>query len=376
MDFADSIRKLAEKLPRLLEPCNGNEDATKLSLVLPFFLSLGYDIHDPDEVYPEPDASVRRRRNAKADYAIKKIGKPFLLVECKHTGVTLDEEHREQLDDYFRAMPEVRVSLLTNGVEFRFFTDLDSRNVMDVEPFLIFDLGIFDDNQINELKLFTKETFAIREIQSVAKRKKKQREEQDAQQKEQEHKAEISKLLTQYLRSPSEGFVTLIAKEIDPSVHLSQRRKKYFSRLVKEALRQSPDERVTSDLHDRRCEEPDFSKYRYWRQTVRNTGLLKLFMALHDYLVSLGKDVQANPTKYYISFKRSKTITYVKSQTVKNRLIVYVRADLEHTILQEGFTRVMPPGRHYPPCNVEIIIHNYEDLEKAKHLLQQSYQMS
>ena len=122
--------------------------------------------------------------------------------------------------------------------------------------------------------------------------------------------------------------------------------------------------------------EPDFSKFQYWRQTVRNTGLLKLFMALHDYLVSLGKDVLVNPQKSYIGFKRMKTFAFVKPQPGKNRLIVYVHANLENLLLLEGFTCELPVGSHYSPCNVEITIYNHEGLKKAKHLLQQSYQMS
>ncbi len=120
--------------------------------------------------------------------------------------------------------------------------------------------------------------------------------------------------------------------------------------------------------------EPDFSVYTRWDKA--GAELRQLFMELHDFVFAQGEDVQANPTKFYISFRRKKTVAYVKMQTSKNRLIVYVRADLEHTILQEGFTREMTPGHHYPPSNVEITIRNYEDLEKAKPLLLKSYQRS
>ena len=243
---------------------------------------------------------------------------------------------------------------------------------MDVEPFLIFDLGIFDDNQVNELKLFTKETFAIREIRNVAQRKKKQREEHDAQRKEQEDKIAISKLLTQNLHSPSEGFVTSIAKEIDPSVHLSQRKKGYFSRLIKEALRQSLDERVTSDLHDRRCEEPDFSIHTGWNKA--DAELQELFMMLHSYIVSLGKDVKVVPVENYISFKRTRNMADVKLKSKNKELTVYAFLDPDSVQLQKGFTRDVRNIGHHSPNHLEITIRNLDDLERAKPLLQRSYE--
>lgn len=121
---------------------------------------------------------------------------------------------------------------------------------------------------------------------------------------------------------------------------------------------------------------PDFSKYLRWAQTVKNEELHSLFMALHDYLASLGKDVQVNPTVHYISFKREQTMAYVKLKTFKKCLIMYVRVDLDNTLLQKGFTRVKPPGIRFSRCNIEITINNRDDLEKAKPLLRQSYQLS
>lgn len=126
----------------------------------------------------------------------------------------------------------------------------------------------------------------------------------------------------------------------------------------------------------RPAKRPDFSTYEYWEKTVQNAPLHRLFMALHDHLISLGEDVRPNPTKKYISFVRKQTIAYVKLQTGKNRLIVYIRVVPEHTPPQKGFLREKPPGIHFSRCNVEITIRNDADLEKAKPLLRQSYQLS
>ena len=122
----------------------------------------------------------------------------------------------------------------------------------------------------------------------------------------------------------------------------------------------------------RTVKTPDFSIYTRWDKA--GVELRQLFSRLQEYVVSLGNDVQDNPTKLYISFRRKKTVAYVKFQTSKNRLIVFVRADLEHVLMEEGFTREMTPGHHHPPCNLEITIRNQDDLERAKPLLQRSYE--
>ena len=118
--------------------------------------------------------------------------------------------------------------------------------------------------------------------------------------------------------------------------------------------------------------QPEFSRCRYWRQIEANAELHGLFMALHDYLVSLGEDVRANPTKNYISFKRKRTVAYVNPQPSRNRLDVHIYVDLEHHPYTIGFTRKLHSGSY----NMGIFIRNHEDLEKAKPLLQQSYQRS
>ena len=118
--------------------------------------------------------------------------------------------------------------------------------------------------------------------------------------------------------------------------------------------------------------QPDFSAYPPWDKA--DEELRQLFMELHNYFISLGKDVWANPKKAYISFKRQRTMAYVRLQTVKARLVLHITADLERTPLREGFTRELPENSHYAPCNLEIIISNRDDLERAKPLLKRSYE--
>src|SRR3954469_12509456 len=48
--------------------------------------------------------------------------------------------HDEQLADYFAKAPEAKLGILTNGIQWRFFTDLVNAHVMDKEPFVKWDV--------------------------------------------------------------------------------------------------------------------------------------------------------------------------------------------------------------------------------------------
>lgn len=123
MDFADRIRDLAARIPNQLAHLR-TEEAAKNALVLPFISALGYNVFDPFEVTPELDADVGIKKGEKVDYAILKDGKPVMLFECKACNANLDECHASQLYRYFSVTP-ARVGVLTNGVVYRFFSDLD-----------------------------------------------------------------------------------------------------------------------------------------------------------------------------------------------------------------------------------------------------------
>ena len=99
-------------------------------------------------------------------------------------------------------------------------------------------------------------------------------------------------------------------------------------------------------------------------------------MKLHAYIVTLGKDVKVVPVENYISFKRTRNIADVKLKSRNKELTVYAFLDPDSVRLQEGFTRDVRNIGHHSPNHLEITIRNQEDLEKAKQLLLQSYELS
>ena len=157
MDFIDQIRELGERALDLKEALE-TEEATKNALVMPFIRLLGYDVFDPREVVPEYTADIGTKKGEKVDYAIFKDGSPAILFECKASDVELSGSHASQLYRYFSAVQEVRFGVLTNGIVYRFFSDIEAENLMDDKPFFELDLLEIRESLVEELKKFTKTT--------------------------------------------------------------------------------------------------------------------------------------------------------------------------------------------------------------------------
>ena len=175
------------------------EEATKNALIMPFIAALGYDVFDPSEVTPELVADVGIKKGEKVDYAILQDGKPILLFECKAKSARLDTEHASQLHRYFH-VTSARFGVLTNGVIYRFFTDLEQPNKMDSAPFLELDMLNLKDHDIDEVRKFAKSYFSENEILTSASNLKYTRE--------------IKKLLLEEFRTPSADFVRHFAAKV------------------------------------------------------------------------------------------------------------------------------------------------------------------
>jgi hypothetical protein len=95
-----------------------------------------------------------------------KGGKPIILVECKYCRESLDP-HGNQLFRYF-GTSDAKFAVLTNGIEYRFYTDLDKLNIMDSRPFMVLNMLDLSDHDVERLKKFHKSYFNEGEILSTA----------------------------------------------------------------------------------------------------------------------------------------------------------------------------------------------------------------
>ncbi|WP_456267662.1 type I restriction enzyme HsdR N-terminal domain-containing protein [Kushneria sp. AK178] len=170
MDIAQRISDLANRASEQMDHVV-NEEATKNAMVMPFIQSLGYDVFDPSEVMPEFTADVGLKKGEKVDYAIKNGGELSILVECKPRTTDLASAQFSQLYRYFNCT-EAKFAILTNGIEYRFYSDLDDANRLDNRPFFTFRLTDYNERDIEELKKFAKSVFNVDAILSTANRLK------------------------------------------------------------------------------------------------------------------------------------------------------------------------------------------------------------
>lgn len=155
----ERIKEAAEKIVNRIPATKGRgEEATKQALVMPMIAALGYDIWDPVEVCPEYEADFAIKKGGqkeKVDIAISNNGNPVIFIETKSSDMSLDGHHG-QLSRYFNSVQSVALGILTNGVEWRFFTDTAEMNIMDALPFHVSKLDSTTDQGLEVMTRFMK----------------------------------------------------------------------------------------------------------------------------------------------------------------------------------------------------------------------------
>jgi hypothetical protein len=166
MSFKEDVADLARRA-KSAQAVAQTEEATKNAVVMPFLRTLGFDVFDPTQVIPEFVADVGLKKGEKIDYAVKLGDRIEYLVEAKSVNTNLRNAQYSQLFRYFHTC-DANIGILTNGLQFWFFTDLDAPNKMDQSPFFKFDLLDYDDNAVGELEKFHKDKFSIDNIRAAA----------------------------------------------------------------------------------------------------------------------------------------------------------------------------------------------------------------
>ncbi|MBV4483226.1 type I restriction endonuclease [Pseudomonas khavaziana] len=232
MEFLEKLTSLAAKV-RLQGPAIQTEEATKNAFVMPFINTvLGYDVFDPQEVTPEFVCDVGTKKGEKIDYAIMKDGEVQILIECKKIGESLSINHASQLFRYFH-VTSARISILTNGQVYRFFTDLDAPNKMDEKPFLELDLLDIDEYSVPELVKLTKSAFDVDSIISAA--------------GELKYVSQLKKLIGAQVSKPEDDFVKFFASRVYEGV-ITQKVREQFFELTRKALAQFLNDQINERL--------------------------------------------------------------------------------------------------------------------------------
>lgn len=242
MDFKDLIKQLGDRVIKLKEQIQ-TEEATKNAFIMPFLQALGYDVFNPLEVVPEYVTDIGTKKGEKIDYAIFKDGTPTILVECKHWAQNLNL-HDGQLLRYFH-VSKAKFGLLTNGITYRFYSDLVETNKMDEKPFLEFNIHEIKDNQVEELKKFHKTIFDAESITNTA--------------SELKYTNELKQLLQQELSMPSPDFVKYFAKQVYPGF-ITAKVLDQFTNLTKKSIQQHISDLITERLKTALTKEDEKTK--------------------------------------------------------------------------------------------------------------------
>ena len=231
MELQSQLKALADKIHQLKDKIE-TEESTKHAFVLPFINILGYDTFNPTEVVPEFTADLGLKKGEKVDYAIFQHNEPILIIECKNWKENLTV-HNSQLFRYFH-VTKTRFALLTNGIHFQFFTDLDEKNKMDEKPFLEFDITNLKENMVNEITKFHKSNFDVNNIVNNASSLK--------------YTKEIKKLINEELNEPTFDFIRLFANKVYNG-RLTEKVMEEFKELVQKGFNQLISDKVNDRLN-------------------------------------------------------------------------------------------------------------------------------
>jgi hypothetical protein len=165
MSFADDLARIRSRAGKASDLAT--EEAAKNALVMPLLRALGFDVFDPEVVIPEFTADVGTKKGEKVDYALRVNGQLAMLIECKPANADIGKAHASQLYRYF-TVTSARIGIVTNGIDWHFFTDLDKPNIMDAKPFFRFNVLTYLDADLAQLEKFQVSTFDLSSILSTA----------------------------------------------------------------------------------------------------------------------------------------------------------------------------------------------------------------
>ena len=277
MDFAEQIRELIVLLNKNKDYVS-TEEATKNAMVLPFLQVLGYNIFDPTEVIPEFTADIGIKKGEKVDYAVAINNQPAILIEVKSARTSLQAQSMNQLLRYF-GVTEEKIAILTNGIQYQFFSDLGKTNIMDTNAFLIVDLvQSIRDSEIVEIKKYHKNYFDREKILSSA--------------IELKYTSELKRYFKRQFKEPEEEFLRFFIKKTSFERLITKQQferlspivstafKQYINEVVSDTLKGALDEarKTETGTVDEEVSEKQIIRQRFWTQLL---GYAKTQTDLH-----------------------------------------------------------------------------------------------
>lgn len=268
MDFKDQVKQLGERVTRLKEQVN-TEEATKNAFIMPFIRELGYDVFNPFEVTPEFVADIGIKQGEKIDYAIMREGEPIILIECKWHGAPLNLNNASQLFRYFHTT-KAKFAVLTNGIEYRFYTDLEQPNKMDEKPFLSFDITDMKDNVVDELKKFHKAYYDFNNIVNTA--------------SELKYTNELKNLIHSEFSNPGADFVKHFTRQVYHGV-ITAKVLDQFTHLTRKSLQHYLSDHITERLKSALSKEGESVKMQETNEVKEESRIITTDEELEAFMI-------------------------------------------------------------------------------------------
>jgi hypothetical protein len=370
------VNKLKEDLMRLAVQVKDrkgyitNEEMTKQSLIIPFLQVLGYDVFDPLEIRPEYTADFGKKKGEKVDYAIFKDGKPIIFIEAKAVNEPI-QNHSSQLARYFNATPDVRIAIITNGIEYKFYTDLDKNHIMDEDCFYKFDISNVTDYDVEILGNFKKDVFEIEAIIKNA--------------EELIYTNNLNTKLREIFKNPPDEFIRYLIKDFSDT-RITSNVIDRFRPIVKKSISQALLDMVSQSLQNEDEDidttdvltiENNADEQKPKKDVFTTQEELKSFEIIKKLLESAQKDTSElgyKDTISYFGVHNKHTHNWFIRLYMSGTKNIVVRIPLqEATGIVINYKLEASSKGHGDSC--KIYIDSPEDLEKIKELIIKSYDM-
>lgn len=369
-NFKARLKNHIEHVNKVREHC-ATEETTKQALILPFLDILGFNAYDPQKVKAEYGADFPGVKSGeRVDYALFCQGVPVMFIEAKSCKEKMDN-HCPQLSRYFNSTPEVTISAITNGIEWRFFTDLKEKNIMDSTPFLRIMMDDIKDSDAEQLFRFRHDKFKPEALRTLA--------------EESVYISAFVKVVSASLREVDHEFVRYVAGRANIGRQLNQRFIESITPLVRQAVERSVSEMVVSGLSSRTSPATPESNDNETNNTAvderadivdsENPNIVTTYneRVLLEKIVSIAgqeHDLQAKDTESYYSvlFQGKTNRWLVRYYDKKNRSSIQLPIDISEIAGNE----IKRAGLEYD--SNRIFIENPEDILRISGLILDSLQ--
>ncbi len=232
-NFINKLSNHIEHVKRVGIHCS-TEETTKQALILPLLDILGFSPYDPTKVLAEFAADFPGvKATERVDYALYCNGQPVMFIEAKPFTANLSN-HAPQLSRYFNSSLGVTIGAITNGKEWRFFTDLINTNVMDEKPFLTIDFTKHKAEELTQLAEFKHDNFHADKLRFFA--------------EENQYIQQFKIVIKRSINEVDLDFVRYVAQQANISRQLNTKFLENIQPFVKQAVEQAISDTVVKGL--------------------------------------------------------------------------------------------------------------------------------